>query len=176
MKIVMDENGHKIVVIPDIIFKNRQNIDWSEVEDYLKRYLGEIITIAETQDVVYIGNKFPDEYKGSQYTKRLKGSSAKAKANAAQVIPEMLEIATDKTFHNNRKDKHSSDAGQGWYYYRTRFAMPIYEGERKTDTYNIYSACLLVNCALNGNLYLYDLVDIKKEASTPLKNYEIAKW
>ncbi|MCD7865808.1 MAG: hypothetical protein LUG54_07315 [Clostridiales bacterium] len=65
MKIVMDENGHKIVVIPDIIFKNRQNIDWSEVEDYLKRYLGEIITIAETQDVIYIGNKFPDEYKGS---------------------------------------------------------------------------------------------------------------
>ncbi|MCD8325796.1 MAG: hypothetical protein LUC90_03650 [Lachnospiraceae bacterium] len=110
MQIVMDENGQKIVVLPDIIFKNRQNIDWSAVEKYLKKYLGKIVTIIETQDVVYIGNKFPDEYKGSQYTKRLKGSSAKAKANASQAILEMLEIATDKTFHHNRKDKHSYDA------------------------------------------------------------------
>ncbi|MCD7882695.1 MAG: hypothetical protein LUI87_03150 [Lachnospiraceae bacterium] len=176
MQIVKNENNHKIVVIPDVIFKNRKKIDWSAVEDYLNKYLGEIVTIAETQDIVYIGNRFPDEYKGSQYTKRLKGSNAKAKANAAQAIPEMIEIATDRTFQSNRESKHSSDAGNGWYYYRTYFAMPVYEGEKKTNIYNIYSACLLVNCALNGNLYLYDLVDIKKETSTPLKNYEIAKW
>ncbi|MCD7982182.1 MAG: hypothetical protein LUF32_07725 [Clostridiales bacterium] len=172
MKIVMDEKGHKIVVIPDIIFKNRQNIDWSAVEDYLKRYMGEIVTIAETGDIVYIGQKFPDEYTGSKYTKRLKGTNAKVKANAAQAIPEMLEIATEKDFHENRKDKHFSMAKKGWYYYKTRFALPVYADEQKTEIYNFYSARLLVNRTSYGKLFLYDLLDIKKEASNPLKDYK----
>lgn len=38
--------------------------------------------IVETKDIVYIGINFPDEYKGSKYTRHLKGASAKAKANA----------------------------------------------------------------------------------------------
>lgn len=45
----------------------------------------------ETGDIIYIGIDFPDEYKGSMYTKRLKGTNAKAKANAAQGILEMLQ-------------------------------------------------------------------------------------
>ena len=90
--IAQDDSGHKIVVLPDIIFKNRQNIDWYAVEKYLHKYVGEIVTIAETQDVIYIGNAFPDEYKGSRYTKRLKGSYAKAKANAAQGIIKWLVL------------------------------------------------------------------------------------
>ncbi|MCD8379437.1 MAG: hypothetical protein LUC95_03725 [Lachnospiraceae bacterium] len=88
----------------------------------------------------------------------------------------MLAIATEKRFNPNKKDRHSSDAGKGWYYYTTRFALPIYDNEIKTDVYNIYSACLLVNCTAFGKFYLYDLVDIKREASTPLKNYIIAEW
>lgn len=34
---------------------------------------------------------------------------AKAKANAAQGIREMVGIATDKGFRENRKEKHSGD-------------------------------------------------------------------
>ncbi len=171
-QIAKDAAGHNIVVLPDIIFKNKQNIDWTAVEKYLQRYIGDIITIAETGDIVYIGIDFPDEYKGSTYTKRLKGANAKAKANAVQGISEMLHIATGKYFRENRKDKHSTDAGNGWYYYTTRFALPIYENDTRTDVYNIYSACLLINCTKFGTNYLYDLVDIKKEASTPLKTIE----
>lgn len=169
VQIAKDTAGHNIVVLPGIIFKNKQDIDWNAVEEYLQKYVGEIVTIAETKDIVYIGIDFPDEYKGSKYTKRLKGANAKAKANAAQGITEMVEIATEKRFTENRKDKHATDAGNGWYYYTTRFAMPVYENDLKTDTYNIYSACLLINHTKFGKMYLYDLVDIKKEASTPLK-------
>ena len=169
IQIVKDTAEHKIVVLPDIIFKNKQNIDWNSVEKYLQRYVGQIVTIAETEDIVYIGVDFPDEYKGSNYTRHLKGTNAKAKANAAQGIMEMVKIATEKRFCENRKDKHSTNAGNGWYYYTTRFAMPIYENDIKLDTYNVYSACLLINRTKFGKMYLYDLVDIKKEASTPLK-------
>lgn len=166
--IANDLEGNKVVVLPEIIFKNKQNIDWNAVERYLKKYIGEIVTIAESQDTVYIGTDFPDEYTGSRYTKCLKGGNAKAKANAAQGIIEMLEIATNKRFYENKKEKHSFRAKNGWYYYTTRFALPIYKNDVKTDIYNVFSACLLVKHSANYKMYLYDLVDIKKEASTPL--------
>lgn len=176
IQIVKNSEGQKIVVLPEILFKNKQNIDWNAVEKYLQQYVGELVTVADTEDIVYIGSDFPDEYKGSMYTRKLKGANAKAKANAVQGILKMLEIATNKQFRENQKVKHARNAGNGWYYYTTRFAMPVFENERKTDTYNVYSACLLVNCTKYGTLYLYDLVDIKREASTPLKITEVNEW
>ncbi|MDE5780651.1 MAG: hypothetical protein K2I03_04140 [Lachnospiraceae bacterium] len=140
LEIITDEAGNKIVIIPDIIFVNKQNIEWEEVENYLVRYIGEIIEIAESSDIIYIGKDFPDEYAGSKYTRKTKGARAKAKANAVQGVRELVEIASDKTFRENHKEKHNSDAGNGWYY-----------------------------CTSSGKMYLYDLVDIKKEASNPLK-------
>ena len=89
--------------------------------------------------------------------------------NAAQGIREMVETATDKVYRENHKEKHSEDAHNGWFYYVTRFAIPLYDNEKKTGEYNAYSACLVVNHAANGKIYLYDVVDIKKEASNPLK-------
>ena len=169
LDIVTDESGNKVVLLPEIIFSNKQNINWDDVEDYLGKYVGELIEIAETRDIIYIGNKFPDEYGGSSYTRKTKGARAKAKANAAQGIREMVEIATDKVYRENHKEKHSEDAHNGWFYYVTRFAIPLYNNEKKTGEYNVYSACLVVNHAANGKMYLYDVVGIKKEASNPLK-------
>ncbi len=127
------------------------------------------LTITETKDIVFIGKDFPDEYTGSKYTRSLKGARAKAKANIVQCIEQIVEIAEDKRFKENYKSKHSTDAAKGWYYYTVRFAIPIFENEKRTDNYNIYSACLVINHASNGKLYLYDIIDIKKEASNPLK-------
>ena len=169
LDIVTDETGSRVVLLPEIIFSNKQNINWEDVENYLGKYVGEFIEITETKDIIYIGNKFPDEYSGSSYTRKTKGARAKAKANAAQGIREMVEIATDKVYRENHKEKHSEDAHNGWFYYVTRFAIPLYDNEKKTGEYNVYSACLVVNHAANGKMYLYDVVDIKKEASKPLK-------
>lgn len=104
LEIVKDSEGNKIVLIPEILFFNKQNIEWELVEQYLEKYVGEIVEIAETREVVYIGKKFPDEYSGSLYTRKSKGARAKAKANAAQGIMEMIEIAAQKVFCENRKE------------------------------------------------------------------------
>ena len=61
-------------------------------------------SIANTKELVYIGTDLPDEYATSNYTYRLKGTSEKAKANAAQGILEMIEIATEKYYEENRKE------------------------------------------------------------------------
>jgi hypothetical protein len=172
LEIITDEAGNRIVVISDIIFANKQNIEWKDVEKYLEKYIGKIIEITDTSDIVYIGKDFPDEYTGSKYTRKTKGARAKAKANAVQGVCEIVEIATEKTFRENHKHKHNSDAANGWYYYTTRFALPVYDNEKETGDYNVYSGRLVVNCTSSGKMYLYDLVDIKKEASNPLKANE----
>ncbi len=171
LEIITNKDGQKVAVLPDAIFVNKKDINWDDVEEYLKKYVGELVEVASTKDIIYIGTDFPDEYARSNYTRSLKGARAKAKANAAQGIKELIEIAADKRFSANRKTKHSEDAANGWYYYNTRFAMPIYANENKTENYNFFTACLVVNHASNGKLYLYDIVDIKKEASNPLKNH-----
>ena len=53
--VVEDLDGKKTVFIHDILFKGKRTINWGEVERYLKRYVGEIYTVAASNDVVYIG-------------------------------------------------------------------------------------------------------------------------
>ncbi len=164
-EVVQDESNNKVVLIPDIIFVNKQNINWNEVEVYLEKYIGESVIITDSGDTIYLGNAFPNEFAGSKYTRTAKGARAKAEANAVQGIKEIIEIATNKTFRKNHKEKHNSDAGNGWYYYTTRFALPIYDNDIKTNQYNVYTGCLVVNCTVGGKMYF----DIKKEASNPFK-------
>jgi len=80
ISVIKDVNGNQIVIINDICFKGKRNIDWDEVEQYLKQYVGEFIEIAESKEIIYIGSDLPDEYSGSNYTAKLKGALAKAKA------------------------------------------------------------------------------------------------
>lgn len=98
ISVIKDVKGNQIVIVNDIRFKGKRNIDWDEVEQYLKQYVGEFIEIAGSKEIIYIGSDLPDEYSGSNYTAKLKGALAKAKANAAQGIPEMIEIAENRRF------------------------------------------------------------------------------
>lgn len=165
--VIQDVDGNNIVVINDIIFKGKRSITWPDVEEYLRQYVGEFYSIAETGDIVYIGTDLPDEYAGSNYTKHIKGAVAKAKANAAQAIPEIIEIATSKTAEENKKEKHSRNAKNGWYRYDTRFALPVYDESGEVEWYNVFSARLLIRHAASGKMYLYDVLEIKKETSKP---------
>ena len=54
------------------------------------------------------------------------GTSAKAKANSTQVLPCMIEIATNKRHEDNKKQKHNKDAKGGWYRYDSGFALPVF--------------------------------------------------
>ena len=165
VSVIQDIDGNNIVVINDIVFKGKRSIEWNDVEKYLRQYVGEFYQIVETEDIIYIGTDLPDEYAGSNYTKHIKGTIAKAKANAAQALPEMIEIATSKTYEDNRKNKHSRHAKNGWYRYDTRFALPVYDEKGDIERYNIFSARLLIRHASSGKMYLYDVLEIKKETS-----------
>ena len=169
VSVIQDIDGNNIVVINDIRFKGKRSIDWKEVRAYLKEYVGDFYKVASTGDVIYIGDDLPSEYSGSKYTHSIKGTNAKAKANAAQGIPEMIEIALGKHFRENKESKHWRNAMYGWYRYDSRFAIPVYRDDEEMERYNIFHASLIVRYSEDGKLYLYDVIDIKKETSNPIE-------
>ena len=166
VNIVEDLDGNKIVFIHDIRFKGRQSIEWADIEKYLKQYVGEAHIIESTNDMVYIGADLPEEYAHSNYTNTLKGANAKAKANAAQGIPEMIEIAINKAHKDNYKEKNKRDARYGWYRYESRFALPVFNESGEIERYNVFRVIMVVRHAEDDKMYLYDIMNIKKEMST----------
>lgn len=170
ISIVKDPDGKSVVMINDIRFKGKRSVNWADVKAYIEEYVGDVYTIAETKDIIYIGTDLPDEYTGSEYTESLRGGNAKAKANATQGIPELLSIASGKYFRVNHADKHKRDAKFGWYRYDSRFALPVYGEDGEIERYNLFHASMLIRHATNGKMYLYDIIDIKKETSNPLNS------
>lgn len=90
INVISDLEGNEIIIINDIRFKGKRRIDWENVEQYLKEYIGNCYEVVETSDHIFIGSDFPSELKGSDDTRRLYGTNAKAKANATQGIPMLI--------------------------------------------------------------------------------------
>ena len=103
----------RIACIENIIFMNKQNIPWNQVEKYLKQYVGKEYQVEETGDVIHIASDFPNEFAESKYTKSLRGAIAKVKANAAQIVGEMIVVAENKRWVENKDIKHAKDAEKG---------------------------------------------------------------
>lgn len=162
-KIIINEKGQKIVLVDEIIFSSKRKIDWVGVEQYLKRYIGKEYIIDETDETICIGTDFPDEYANSNYSHRIYGTIGKAKANVSQAIPELVEIATNITFHENTDEKHKSDAKYGWYRCTVRFSIPTCNDRGHIIGRNNYQGRMIIRCDANGKKYLYDIIDMKKE-------------
>jgi len=170
IEIIINDDGLRVVRINDVRFKGKNKEDWKKVENYLKEYVGEYYEIEESSEKVYISSDFPDEYANSESRLALKGAVAKAKANASQGIPELIRIATNEIYSENTKTKHNEDAKQGWYRYDLRFELPVFNDKTgEIDRYNRYYGRMLVRHAEDGKRYLYDILGIKKETSSPLE-------
>ena len=165
VKYAKDKKGRKVIVMNEIIFYGKRRLPWKDVKKYLKKYIGEIVKIEETEERIHILSDFPDEYTGSQDTLKVKGANAKAKANAVQGIKEMVSISKKTKEMKNYKNKNSKKAKYGWYRYLTRFALPVMTEDNVIERYNIYIATIVVRKSKSGKLFLYDLVNIKKEDS-----------
>lgn len=169
VSIITDAEGNQVVVINDLRFKRNKKVDWNVVESYLKEYIGACTEIFDTNEMIYIGSDFPDEYSHSKDTKVLRGPNEYAKANASVAIKELIQIASNKMFSENYKDKHNNKAKYGWYRYDTRFAIPKYNNDGELAGYNVFKGRLVIRHAKDGKMYLYDVLRIKKETSEPLE-------
>ena len=153
VNVIEDLDGKKTVFIHDILFKGKRAMKWDEVEKYLRQYVGDICTIDDSNEVIYIGADLPDEYAHSNYTHILKGANAKAKA----------------------KVKHNVDAMYGWYRYSSRFALPVFGEDGEIIRYNVFNVVMVIRHARDGKKYLYDIINIKKETSTLFQSEDITQ-
>lgn len=154
------------VKVEKIIFTGKQNIDWKGVERYMKRFQGKTYRVVQYQDDIHINLLTLEEYTGSQYTWRLKGALAKVKANIVQILPQLLECATNRRWVENQNGKHGNEACKGWYRYDTYFSMPVADEKGNCIHWNHYSGTIIVRINDMG-VYLYDIINIKKEARNP---------
>ena len=81
----------------------------------------------------------------------------------------VIEIAVSKHFRENNEEKHWRNAKYGWYRYDSRFALPVYNETGEIERYNVFHASLIVRHSEDKKLYLYDILDIKKETSNPIE-------
>ena len=137
VSVIKDALGHNVVMINDIIFRGKRGIKWIDVEEYLRQYVGEFYTIAETNEVVYIGTD----------------------------LPELIITATNMEHTDNSKAKHKKDAKYGWYKYESRFALPVFAGDGEVERYNVFHVAMILRHDKDGKKYLYDIMNIKKETS-----------
>lgn len=112
---------------------------------------------------VYAGKDLPSEYKGSEYTLGMHRGLREVKMQAATNLDEMLLLAEDGEWRENVKEKHGKDAQNGWYRYKTRFAVPVLNARKAVDHYAVYGGVLLIRNDADGKSYLYDMVDVKKK-------------
>ena len=152
--------------INDNVFEGSKDKSISKtIKDYLTKHIGEVYTIIESGQKVYLGKDLPKEYAHSEYTKKLPLNKKLAKGRAVTNLNEIIESATNRTWESNKKEKHKFDAKYGFYKYNTTFSFD-YNGSEK-----IYDGTILIRNDANGKKYLYDILDVKpkkKLVSLPL--------
>lgn len=158
-----------MVRIEHQIFLGKQNIPWKEVETYLKQYVGKTFAVKEYSDEIIIAGSFPNEYIASKYSQRLKGAVAKAKANVVQGLERLIQEATNRRYTPNKAEKHKKDAKYGWYRYDVKFELFVRAEEETVVRRNLYKGTMVVRIN-DAGLFLHDIINIKKEARTPLES------
>ena len=162
-------DGNSVVWIEENILKENDGEPVHQyIANYIAEHIGEVYTIIESGQKVYIGEDLPGEYTQSKYTKAILKNNAKvlkAKNRAAANLGEMIEIATNRRWEET-KHTHSKDAKYGIYRYDTRFGFPIKNHQGNVASANVYNAELLIRNASDGKKYLYDIVSIKKDTAS----------
>lgn len=164
-----EADGKQVVWIDDNILKQNDGQPTHQfIANYIAEHIGEVYTILESGQKVYIGEELPKEYTQSKYTQailRKNKGLVKAKNRAAAGLGEMIEIATNRRWEKTRHTQ-SKDAKYGMYRYDTSFGFPVLDDKGNVVRANVYSAELIIRNASDGKKYLYDIVGIKKDTAS----------
>lgn len=163
---VREVDGQQIAWIENSGLSSKDLRDHKKIAEYIGRHIGEVYTIIESGQRVYIGEDLPSEYTQSEYTKRLlknNPATLKAKNRASDALGDMIEIASGRRWEKT-KHTHNKDAKFGMYRYNSRFAFAV-NGGNGTPNVHAYDVELLIRNASDGKKYLYDIVNIKKNTA-----------
>lgn len=159
-------NGNEVVWIERNILKENDGLPVHQfIANFIAEHIGDVYTLIESGQKVYIGEDLPSEYTQSKYTQKILKNNpniVKVKNKASVNLGEMIEIATNRRWEKTEHPKNK-DAKYGMYRYDTRFGFPVMNNQKQIVGANVYTAELVIRNASNGKKYLYDIVKIKKD-------------
>ena len=165
VRLSIKEIGGKLVVWVDedvLAGKPTTQSNSSFIRTYLAQHINDVYTILESRNKVYPAKRLPDEYlrsKSAQNLANFNRSLFRAKLRMVPGIDEMIKIATNRRAEKTRHT-HNKNAKYGVYRYDARVAF------QGSQTIEAYTAELVILNASDGRKYLYDIVNIKKDAVT----------
>lgn len=146
------------VKINQNIFENNGGKSISKtIHDYIKEHIGDIYTIIESGQKIYLGKDLPGEYAYSKSAQSLPVSNKLAKGMASYNLQEIIENVTNRKWEKSKHSSHDKDAKYGFYKYDTAFSF-YHNGSEK-----IYTGVVLIRNDANGKKYLYDILNIRPQ-------------
>lgn len=162
--------GKPVVWIENGSLTNKELNSHKAVAEFIAQHIGEVYTIIESGQKVYIGPDLPGEYTQSRYTSYLRNharAAMRAKNKAIDGLGELIETATNRRLEKTRHT-HSKDAKYGMYRHDSTFAFPVKEQDGTVKRVQAYDVELLIRNASDGKKYLYDIVNIKENTSAQI--------
>lgn len=160
-------NGKSIVWIEHSDLTSKQLSNHDAVAAYIAQHIGEVYTIIESGQRVYIGDDLPSEYTHSKYTDSLRKrnpGALRAKNRAANELGLLIETATNRRWEKT-KHAHNKDAKYGVYRYDSTFAFPVKSNQGNTTGVKAFDVELVIRNASDGKKYLYDIVNLKENTA-----------
>lgn len=163
-------NGKNIVWIEENGLTNKQLNNHQTVAKYIEQHIGDVYTIMESGQKVYIGEDLPQEYtqsKSTSYLRNVNRTAARGKNKAIGGFGELIETATNRRWEKT-KHTHNKDAKYGMYRYDNSFAFPVKDNQGNITNVRSFDVELLIRNASDGNKYLYDIVGIKENTTSEI--------
>ncbi len=121
--------------------------------------------IVVIHDVIFKGKRTIEWGDVEAYLKRFVGEEYTIESTG-DLIYIGADLPDEYAHSNYTKLLKGTNAKYGWYKYISRFALPVYcEGE-EIERYNVFRVVMIVRHAEDEKMYLYDIMNIKKETST----------
>ena len=151
-----------MIDILKLYFTNKNKLNWKDVEVKIKNTSGSVFKNEKLSKDFNIDNKAIDELTHSRYNMKLKGRLRLVKANLLMYLEDVIKDMDNERWKEDLDSKHKNIAKNGWYRYDIYFKFPVRDEQGNYIDKQVYKATVIVRCAEDNKLYIYDIIDIKK--------------
>ncbi len=146
------------IKINENIFENNNGKSINQtIKEYLENHIGDVYTIIESGQKVYLGEDLPGEYAYSKSAQSLPTTKKLAKGRAVTNLKEIVENSTNRKWEPYKHESHKVNAKYGFYKYDTTFSFN-HNGQEK-----VYTGTVLIRNDANEKKYLYDILNLKPQ-------------
>ena len=151
-----------MIDIEKLYYTNKNKLNWKNVERDLTKYLNCSFANENTSKTIIIDKIAVDELTHSKYNMKLVGKLRLIKANLCMHLESVIREMENERWKEDIGEKHKSIAKNGWFRYDIHFTYPIRDEMGNYIGKQNYKATVVVRCAEDDKMYLYDIIDIKK--------------